>query len=102
MFTTNTDNFGGIKTPKNSVFLEYQTISDHYNFTSAAYTDQQTIQNRKADFRTLLYWNPDIEFKNEQKVEFYTSDHCSKYEVIIRGFTEDGKACFAKSEFEVK
>ncbi len=101
MLNTTTDDFGGIKLPENAVFLDYQTISDHYEFVSPEYKSEIKKQNRKADFRTLLYWNPDIKFSKNKNISFYTSDHCSEYEIIVRGYTKDAKECYGNTVITV-
>lgn len=99
--TTNTNNFGGIEMPKGSTFLEYQTISPSYQFESPAYETMTLKSDRSADFRTTLYWNPALVFTGKSNVSFYTSDHCSEYEVIVNGMDSDGNKYFGRTSFEV-
>jgi hypothetical protein len=103
MITTNTDNFAGYIFPKESVFLEYQTITPATGFKAPDYSNQEQKLSRLPDFRTLLYWNPDVEFKDgKAAISFYTSDHCAVYDVIVRGITTEGKSCFGKTTFRVE
>ncbi len=103
MITTNTDNFAGYAFPKESVFLEYQTITPATGFNAPDYSNPEQKSARLPDFRTLLYWNPDVEFRDgKTTISFYTSDHCSAYDVIVRGFTAEGKPCFGKTTFQVE
>jgi len=46
------------------------------------------------DFRTLLYWSPDIKTNEtgKKEISFYTSDIAAKYAVIVQGFSLNGKA----------
>ncbi|PKP32341.1 MAG: hypothetical protein CVU00_11755 [Bacteroidetes bacterium HGW-Bacteroidetes-17] len=99
--TTNTDNFGGMKMPEGSTFLKYQTISPSYVFDPPIYNSEEKRLSKLADFRTLLYWNPNVELNKDTSVSFYTSDHCSEYEVIVRGITKDGKNCYGRTSFNV-
>ncbi len=99
--TTNTDNFGGIVMPKASTFLEYQTIEPSYEFVSPSYQTEEKLLDRTADFRNLLYWNPDINSTGNAHISFYTSDHCSEYEVIVRGITREGKKVYGRKSFFV-
>ena len=101
MITTNTDDFAGIARPNGSVFLEYQTIAPSFTFDSPIYNSEEKKLSRLADFRTLLYWNPNVELSKGASVSFYTSDHCSEYDVIVRGITKDGKNCFGRASFNV-
>ncbi len=98
-FTTNTDNFAEMEMPVGSTFLEYQTVSPAYNFKSMVYNKAVTRSKRLADFRTTLYWEPDVNINSP--ISFYTSDHCSEYEVIVRGYTMDGTPCYGKTSFIV-
>ena len=54
-------------------------------------------------FRNTIYWNPDfILTKNaSEKIEFYTGDDESWYEILIRGFTNNGKSVYARKTFKV-
>lgn len=101
MITTKTENFGGFKTPENSIFLKYQTIAENVQFDSPEYDTKDKQLNRAADFRTVLYWNPQIKMSTNAKVSFYSSNHCSAYDIIVRGYTEDGKECFGTTTINV-
>lgn len=103
VLSTNSDNFGGIKLPEGSSFLEYQAISASYGFDPPVYDTAEKKSSRLADFRNLLYWNPNLRLTdNDASVSFYTSDHCSEYEVIIKGYTTDGSKCYGKTSFKVE
>ena len=67
LITTKTDNFGGMKMPSESAFFEYTTISDSYEFNATAYDEPAKYSSREANFRSLLYWDGDLnpnELKN--------------------------------------
>ncbi|WP_299682038.1 hypothetical protein [uncultured Tenacibaculum sp.] len=57
-------------------------------------------KNRIPDFRTQLYWNPNIDSK--KKINFYTSDVSGNYEIIIEGYSNSGKSIRFTHEFSVK
>ena len=101
ILTTNTKDFGGIKMPKGSIFLEYQTISPSYSFEPQKYSSSYKKSSRLADFRNLLYWNPNLTINNETSVSFYTSDHCSEYDIIVRGVSKNGNVFYKKSSLKV-
>ncbi len=102
MITTNTNNFGGVTMPKGSIFLEYQTISPSYAFDPQTYNNEEKKSSSFADFRNLLYWNPDLTITAETSLSFYTSDHYSEYDIIVRGVSANGKTFYKKSSFTVK
>ena len=45
-----------------------------------------------ADFRQQLLWLPEVQLKENNSFEFYTSDNTGTYEISIEGFTKNGKA----------
>ena len=101
LITTKTDNFGGIKMPAESAFFEYNTVSDSYYFDPPIYESDEETNSHDADFRNLLYWDASLKIKDFKKVTFYASDHCSEYDIIIRGITKDGRKCYGKSSIKI-
>ena len=95
-----TGKFGGIDITDNIKLIKYQTCSEKIK---TIYPDYSTTNYQKniPDFRTSLYWNPDIKFTENKTIEFYTSDYLSDYDVIIRGVSSSGKIFFGKTEFKV-
>jgi len=103
LINTKTNNFAGVKFPDESVFVEYTSITPSVQYISPQYNSEEKLLCRAPDFRNLLYWNPNITLKNDSNtVSFYCSDHCSEYEIIIRGVTKNGTHCFGSSSFTVK
>lgn len=102
MVSTNTEDFGGVKTPEGSVFLKYKTNSLSYGFDPPIYDTEEKQSKRLADFRNLLYWNPSLSFSQETTVSFYSSDYYSEYDIIVRGYTSDGQECFGKTSINVE
>ena len=101
LITTKTDNFGGINMPAESAFFEYTTISDSYYFDPPIYESDEQVNSHDADFRNLLFWDASLKVKDFEKVTFYASDHCSEYDIIIRGVTKDGRKYYGKSSIEI-
>lgn len=97
---TKTNNLAGIEFPDDAVFYEYQAPADEMIFPEKKY-DAESVSAKLPDFRTLLYWNPGIRTMLDAHVEFYTSDHRSEYDLIVRGFTSDGRPCYGKSKIRV-
>ena len=99
---TQKGDFAGFKWTDNSVFLSYKTLQAEITFRQPVYSTPESKNNRKPDFRTLLYWNPKVQLNGEPlSLNFYTSDQLSDYEIVVRGFTEDGKACYGRIDFGV-
>ena len=63
---------------------------------------QATIDATTPDFRSTLYWNPQLVYSNDNnQLSFYTSDVPGKYEIIVQGITAEGQKVFAKQYFTV-
>ena len=58
----------------------------------------------KPDFRSTLYWNPEINIDTTgtAEVSFYNGDYHTNYQVIIEGVTADGVPLRAITNFESK
>lgn len=90
------NNYAGIIWPEDVVFLEYETLQPQVIFEASA-----PSSDRLPDFRNLLYWNPSVPLNATQSLQFPTSNHCSTYEVLVRGLSPDGKVIYSKKEFQV-
>ena len=70
-------------------------------FYSPKYLPEST-NPEKPDFRTTLFWEPEIVLQNEPaELSFFTSDQTGKYKVIVEGISESGRICVGSAEFEV-
>ncbi|HEY9113238.1 MAG TPA: hypothetical protein VIN10_00975, partial [Bacteroidales bacterium] len=99
---TKTDNFAGLFMPYASVFAVYKMITPEIIIESPDYSTDSTKQSRLPDFRTMLFWKPvAVLNENKKSFTFFTSNHDAVYDVVINGFTPDGKHCFGKSSFSV-
>ncbi|GJM32790.1 MAG: hypothetical protein DHS20C18_17910 [Saprospiraceae bacterium] len=100
---TNTDDFAGYNWPGESVFFPYATFTTSEAFQFPNYEVVGTDQSRKPDFRTTLYWNPDVKLDDPTlSLDMYASDFTGAYEVIVRGITKDGKLMYGRTVFNVK
>ena len=55
------------------------------------------------DFRTTLYWNPEVQFNDLiSDLSFHTSDQDGRYLVRIEGIFSSGEPFFSESHIEVK
>ena len=100
---TNTDDFASYQWTEQSVFMSFQAISPGVDFQHPVYPSSEARASPKPDFRPMLYWNPSVQTGAENtNLEFYTSGLSGTFEVIVRGFTGDGKPCFGSTFFEVR
>ena len=62
-------------------------------FYSPKYDTKESLENLQPDFRTTLYWQPNVLTDDEGNatLDFYTADDPATYSVIIEGVSEDGQ-----------
>jgi hypothetical protein len=70
--------------------LGYQQPVEFY---SPKYETLVQKQSPIPDYRTTIFWKPDVVISEEGEAsfEFYTSDFQTTYSVVIEGITEDGR-----------
>jgi TonB-dependent SusC/RagA subfamily outer membrane receptor len=73
-------------------------------FYSPKYETPQSKHLGNPDYRTTIFWKPDIIVPEEGKAsfEFYTSDFPTTYSVIIEGLSIDGKIIRQVEKIKVK
>ncbi|PMD94031.1 hypothetical protein BWI97_17345 [Siphonobacter sp. BAB-5405] len=81
------------------LITSYEGVQAQRTFYSPRYDTPQQRQSRTADFRTLLYWAPQV--KATQALDFYTSDLSGTYQVVIQGLSAQGDAGSQRMTFEV-
>lgn len=64
------------------------------------FQQHETNNQRVPDYRTQLYWNPNLDL-TEKQLSFYTSDVTGDFEIDAQGFTKDGKFISIKKTFTV-
>ncbi len=101
---TKEGNFNSLDLPKNAVRLPYRTYDPEIRFILPEYSSSGAKESRVPDYRNTLYWNPKVEPDPEGKarVEFWSSDFRSDFEINIQGMTADGKPFSAKKILRVE
>jgi hypothetical protein len=99
-FSTYKGNYEGIEIDPKAVTIDYEGLQLQRQFYSPNYATEQQRQSRIPDFRTTLFWSPDIRLN--QKVQFFTGDNKGKYLIVVQGVSSNGEPLSAVSEFEVK
>jgi len=103
MINSKAHDFAGYDFPEGSFFVDYQTLSSGQEFASPVYKNRSDKNSRIPDFRTLLYWSPEIKIsKADTTLHFYTSDNSGVYDVFVRGFTKNGKPCFGQGSIIIQ
>ncbi|HEV3221955.1 MAG TPA: hypothetical protein VGZ90_03715 [Puia sp.] len=82
----------GIVLDPHALVLDYPGIPEAREFYSPKYETEQEINSRMPDYRTLLYWTPQIKSGSdgEKPLSFYTSDIPGKYALVVQGLTDSG------------
>lgn len=102
MLTTNTENFAEIKLPQSSTFLEYEALELQDNRSEFESKISET-DSATPDFRTTLYWNPNLEFNaNEKHFQCKASYSKGTYNIIIVGFDSEGEKYYGKKQITIK
>jgi hypothetical protein len=91
--TTYHGDLDGIQMNPHATVLDYPGIPEQREFFSPVYETEKQISTRMPDYRTLLYWAPDISsgIQGKTQVNFYTSDLPGKYAAVVQGISENGE-----------
>jgi hypothetical protein len=75
-----------------SLVVEYEGLQQQREFYSPKYDSKEAEKSHMPDFRTVLYWAPQINTGAEGKSQlaFYTSDLKGKFAVFVEGITAEG------------
>jgi len=81
-----------VEKPNHTIYtsLGYQKPVEFY---SPKYETLDARQSLLPDYRTTIFWKPDIVISDSEEAsfEFYTSDFPTTYSVVIEGLTIDGR-----------
>ncbi|MDR0750467.1 MAG: TonB-dependent receptor plug domain-containing protein [Tannerellaceae bacterium] len=77
----------------NSISITPSGYQKPVEFYAPKYDTPEAKKNGIPDYRTTIYWKPDIVIseKGEAAFDFYTADFPTTYSVVIEGLTADGK-----------
>ncbi|MBW3467145.1 hypothetical protein [Arthrospiribacter ruber] len=93
------NDFGGFELPENSLYLNYWPVQATKKFISP-HLVKLPVPPNFPDFRSLLYWNADVEGQMEQ--QFQSSMTPGVYEIVISGIMENGDFEIHVDEFRVE
>jgi hypothetical protein len=101
---TKAGNFSNVALPDYVVRTLYRVTDPVKLFKSPAYPDTESKQSRIPDFRNTLYWNPSVkaDMNGNAKVEFWSSDFASDFEIVVEGMTADGNPLCSRKIISVK
>ena len=103
-YTTFKGDLGGVEMDPHAVVLDYEGMQLKREFYSPVYNTEKAEKSRVPDFRSLLFWSPDVYTNQAGKgvVSFYTYDQKGKYVGSIQGINDNGDAGSQYFSFEVK
>ena len=101
---TNAGDFSFATLPDYAIRMQYRVIDPVRAFVSPDYSSAEMKSSRTPDFRNTLYWNPSVKPDKDGKarIEFWTSDIASDYEINIQGITSEGKTLSLKRIIKVR
>jgi hypothetical protein len=101
---TKAGDFSNATLPDDAIRLPYRVVDPVSSFISPDYSSAEKKKSRIPDFRNTLYWNPSVKPDKEGKarIEFWTSDFVSDYEINIQGIAADGKVYSLRKIIKVK
>jgi hypothetical protein len=101
---TKAGDFSSAPLPDQAMRLHYRVIDPVSSFSSPDYSSSDLKKSRIPDFRNTLYWNPSVKPDKEGKarIDFWTSDFISDFEINIQGITSDGKPFSLKKIIKIK
>lgn len=103
-FTTYKGDGTAFEIDPHAVVLDYDGLQTERKFYSPVYDSETQRNSTIPDFRTALYWNPDVNIDSTGKrnLSFYTSDKPGQYIGVIEGITANGQSGSKIFTFEVK
>jgi hypothetical protein len=101
---TKAGDFNCVSLPGYMIRLSYRVIDPLLSIGSPDYSLAEIRKSRIPDFRNTLYWNPSVKTDDNGKarIEFWSSDIISDYEINIQGITSEGGLISAKKIIRVK
>jgi hypothetical protein len=101
---TRTGDYSCVALPDYSIRVRYNVSDPVCSFSSPDYSSEAKKLSHIPDFRTTLYWNPSVKagIDGKAKIEFWTSDVTSDYEINAEGITPDGKTVSIRKIIKVR
>jgi len=101
---TKSGDFKDIPVPNQTIRMQYRIFDPVPIFNTPDYSSAEMKISRTPDFRNTLYWNPSVKPQKDGKIkiEFWTSDDKSDYEINIQGITAEGKTLSIKKNLKIR
>ncbi len=91
------------KISSNIKYIKALGYQQHVQFYSPIYDTDQKRNNGKPDYRTTIYWNPNVQIGTNgiANLNFYAADTPSKYVVLIEGVSMYGHLIHQEEEISI-
>ena len=102
-FTTYAGNLEGFALDPRVLMVNYEGLQLEREFYAPVYETVAQQGSRIPDFRSTLYWKPDVttDAKGGAAVSFYTSDSKGQYIGVLQGLDVQGRAASTTFTFSV-
>jgi hypothetical protein len=103
-YTTYQGDLAGFPLDSSAYIQEYEGLQAHREFYSPLYETAGQQNSRIADFRNVLFWEPNVrtDEKGNLSRSFFTSDLPGRYAIVVQGITADGRAGKGVAAFSVQ
>jgi hypothetical protein len=91
--------YEGLDLNPKALTIDYEGLQLQREFYSPDYSSELHRNSRLPDFRTTLFWMPDV---HSRQISFYTGDIKGRYLAVLQGIDESGQTIYAQSQIEVK
>ncbi|MBC7849491.1 MAG: hypothetical protein H7Y31_07130 [Chitinophagaceae bacterium] len=102
-FSSYQGDLAGYPLDQTALLLEYAGLQLERQFYAPVYDNAKAKSSRIPDFRSLLYWSPDIKpnSNGEDTQTFYSSDLPGRYALVVQGVSSNGTVGSSVSYFTV-
>jgi len=97
---TKQGNIGYDDLPPGSVHTAFEPAGRSHKGNNPDYSVQSLKEGRIPDYRTVLYWNPDIRGENE--IIFYSSDLPGRYRIIMKEIRDGKVTGYGNKEIQIE
>jgi len=84
--------------------FDYSGLQEKRIFYQPKYDTKENRNSKMPDFRTLLFWEPNIILNSGEikEIQFFTSDKLGSFKGILQGLSQDGQPIFEQFDFTVE
>lgn len=103
-FETYNGKFDGFEMTPGLVAIDYDGLQLQRKFYSPVYENESESQKRIPDFRSTLYWNPNlpVDESGNTSMKFYTSDRKGDFLIVLQGINAKGEVVSGSAAFKVE